>query len=263
MNSLLYAGWFTFGSFDFSKNGLWIAAGSSRGNARDQGSISIFDIATGKEVWAALGAHSDYMYNVDFGADDTTIASGAGDGVSFLWDLSTVPENVNPGKPTLDVAKLEEAFADPLKALVSDDAAIAFAIFQRLAKQPEEGLDKLNEGLNELANQEVSEEQVSKWLVALRSDNNELATKAKTKLHALGPAAKEFLDATLELESLTEDRRNMIAAFSFQIQHQYQRPLKLLAQLDSEAAKNCLNEIARNGNSKVLKRMAFDALRTR
>ena len=70
-----------FGSFGYSRNGLWISVGGYNGD------VAVYDTQTGDCVWK-FGKHTKGIYNVSFGALDKTLLSSGSDGVCYLWDLN-------------------------------------------------------------------------------------------------------------------------------------------------------------------------------
>ena len=94
---------FIFGAFDFSPDGLWIAAG------RSSGSVELYDSYTGDEM-LTIGEHDNYVYTVRFGADHRRLVSG-GRGVSYLWALDEIDDSENHDNE--DLWKVLRAGGDP------------------------------------------------------------------------------------------------------------------------------------------------------
>ena len=70
---------FTYGTIDFSPDGIWLAAG------KGSGAVEIYDSYIGDQM-LTVGKHENYVYRVQFGPDHTRLVSG-GRGVSYLWAL--------------------------------------------------------------------------------------------------------------------------------------------------------------------------------
>ena len=56
--------------------------------------VKIWDVATGEQK-AVLNGHTDYIIDVVFSPDGTTLASGSGDGTVLLWDYTTFLDTEN------------------------------------------------------------------------------------------------------------------------------------------------------------------------
>ncbi len=109
-----------YGSFQYSRNGLWLAVG------RMDGGCTVYDVHTGEVVWD-LAKHTSYIYNVDFGADDRTLLTGGEDGVCYLWDLNITVDGA------LEVKKLVDD-------LVDGAPQAAFVAHQALANHPQQAI---------------------------------------------------------------------------------------------------------------------------
>lgn len=110
-----------YGSFNYSRNGLWLGVGQMNGE------VNVYDVHTGDVVWD-LAKHAKSIYNVDFGADDRTLLTGGEDGVCYLWDL-----NAAANKKSYDFEKLA-------KDLVGESPRDAFNAYQCLAAEPDQAL---------------------------------------------------------------------------------------------------------------------------
>ena len=109
-----------FGSFGYSRNGLWISVGGYNGD------VAVYDTQTGDCVWK-FGKHTKGIYNVSFGALDKTLLSSGSDGVCYLWDLNANAADTGDLQVTKDVAN---NFA---RALITGEATEAFKAHQAFA----------------------------------------------------------------------------------------------------------------------------------
>ena len=68
-------------SVDFSNDGKYIASGNY------DGTISIWNAATGESIHGALGKHGEHVYSVAFSPNSRYIASGSSDRTVRIWDV--------------------------------------------------------------------------------------------------------------------------------------------------------------------------------
>lgn len=120
---------FVYGALAFSKDGLWLASGSTSGK------ISIWDPFTGEKA-LEVGKHESNAYTVCFGSDLRTLISGGDDGMGFQWDLRR-----GIGERPLEPDALWEV-------LRSGSATDAFGVVQALSAKPEVAVDLIARKLN-------------------------------------------------------------------------------------------------------------------
>jgi hypothetical protein len=117
----------TYGTMNYSPDGLWLAIGGAGG------SVSVWNPINGAQVWEARG-HKHYVYTVNFGRDSRTVFSGGEDGVCYLWDLK------RDNKPPKELSQL-------WGELSGEDSAIAFQAMLSLAERPDRAVALIGEQL--------------------------------------------------------------------------------------------------------------------
>ena len=101
-----------YGSFAFSHNGRWIGVGHSNGRA------AIYDLDSLEWVWGDNN-HSKAVYNVAFGADDSTLLTGGEDGVDYLMELATTITHVEVDARNCSSFIYELGSTDPQTAFIA------------------------------------------------------------------------------------------------------------------------------------------------
>jgi len=89
--------WDTISCLALSSDGKMIASGGVFSRQNSITPVSLWDLKTGQEKKTFMG-HTDWIHNVLFSPDGTTLASGSRDGTILLWDLTAVPNAVDAAK---------------------------------------------------------------------------------------------------------------------------------------------------------------------
>ena len=150
-----------FNSFAFSHNGRWIAVGHTRGRSM------IYDLDLLKWAWVDEN-HSKTVYNVAFGADDSTLLTGGGNGVVYLMDLNKTIDHVAPGPD------------DYLCDLGHSEPQIAFRAHQFLAKHPVASINALSTHFERLFYRWANEREPVGEDDGKAEDNKQASEKART-----------------------------------------------------------------------------------
>ena len=116
-------------SVAFSPDGTTLASGTGAATVNGEfveSTVKLWDVATGTNI-ATLEGHRGSVSSVAFSPDGTTLASGAFDGTSILWDASSditrVPDVRGPSAIKMNVTYGEEA---DLEVLNRDGIIIEF-----------------------------------------------------------------------------------------------------------------------------------------
>src|SRR5205807_1350037 len=67
----------------FSPRGGLVATGG------DDGTVHLYDIATGRQAGRTLAGHAGVVASLAFTRDGSLLASGSGDGTARLWSVAT------------------------------------------------------------------------------------------------------------------------------------------------------------------------------
>ena len=154
----------SYGSFAFSHNGRWIAVGHYLGKA------AIYDLDALEWAWKSKN-HSKTVYNVAFGADDSTLLTGAGDGVVYLMDLNK----------TIDHVEHEtDDFLNNICDLGHSEPQIAFRAHQFLAKHPVAAINSFEMEFETLFGYWANEQESVGEDGGEAEDNKQASKKART-----------------------------------------------------------------------------------
>lgn len=89
--------WDTISCLALSSDGQMLASGGVFSRQNSITPVSLWDVKTGQEKKTFMG-HTDWIHNVLFSPDGTTLVSASRDGTILLWDLTAVPNVVNAAK---------------------------------------------------------------------------------------------------------------------------------------------------------------------
>ena len=249
-------GWFTYGAINFSRNGLWIGVGAGRGNVRKKGSLTVFDVASGEEVWVAMEKHKDYVYTVEFGARDRSLLSGSAEGMCYVWDTQ-------PSVGGEDLAKLnlldEKQNKTEFMKLVGFNGPQAYSLQAKYRSNPMVACEIIKRNLMQTSAVDGSEAVIKKWIVALGSNQPSIIAKAKRNLNLLGPAVCDQLAAQLEKGASSDKKKVAVASLLHSIYYNYRRATILLAELESDQVDEALEELLANSQSKRMQDLLIEA----
>jgi WD40 repeat protein len=145
--------------FAISPNGLWLATGSP------EGMVSLWDVATGRQVWAQYG-HNGEVTRVAFAGPGRLVTSSR-DLTALLWDFTS---DKTPTKPIWE-------------ALSGSDGLEAFRAVCALGADPH-GPDLLRRKVGPATSARA--EDVKRWIADLRADKFAVRETATKSLRELG-----------------------------------------------------------------------------
>ncbi len=241
-----------FGSFQFSKNGLWIAVGAM------DGTVSIFDASSGELLWDRA-KHDSYVYNVEFGPEDRTLLTGADDGVDYLWDLNS------------EITDVPVNWTDLAQNVVGPDAMVAFAAFQFLAEHPDEALGPIRDVVEAEFSKIIpaDDTQIEPLLSALGSDSAASREAAAQQLTSLGISVIADIDRAVSdvgEDQQDSERTRLLKSIQVDIHKklwQLQRAFYLVAVLDNSDAEGTLDKWFEASPNVAIKKQVFLAKKYR
>jgi RNA polymerase sigma factor (sigma-70 family) len=176
--------------------------GRTVATARDDQTIQLWDLVTGKELLRRDGFFSQ-VECLAYSPDGRSLASGHRDGTILVWDVAVVrgPQE-NPGAGP-DQRRINEWWSD----LAGDDAGKAHLAVCRLAAAPEQSVNWLRDQLQ--PTREVSAEQLRSVIADLDSNAFSQREAASTQLASLADRARPALRAALKGDLSGEQRRRI------------------------------------------------------
>jgi WD domain, G-beta repeat len=164
--------------FALSPDGLWLAIGCP------DGMVSLWDVATGRQVWAKYG-HTGEVTRVSFAGPGRLVTSSR-DLTALLWDLTAVR---TPTKPLWE-------------ALSGDDSLDAYKAVCALGADPT-GPDLLRRKIE--AVKPARAEDLKRWIADLGADKFAVREAATKSLRELGrqvePDLRAARDQTMSVEA--------------------------------------------------------------
>jgi WD40 repeat protein len=177
----------------FSKDGRLLAQG------RLNDSVSVWDLATGKEVGQFKG-HSGIVDSISFAPDGKSIATGSRDTTGLVWELPKPPATADAKPPDVN---LESRW----KELAGDDATKAFEAIYALAGVPGPATAFMKDHLRPAAYADPS--RIEQLVANLDNEQFDIRKQAAAELEKIGDAASPFLRKALEGDPSPEARRRI------------------------------------------------------
>ncbi len=236
--------------FPATGNRMWPIAFSpdSRFIATCHGSeIMLYELATGEEA-ARLSGHETYLTCIVFHPDGRHLTSGAWDGTTLVWDLSTLADELFSSSQPLD-----EQLAESWLAISDPDARRGLAAAWALVRHEDDAVAMLSRHLEPETSPAIDEEELAAMLIELEDDDYATRERAMKKLSALGDAAVPHLETTLEQAPSLELRSRITRLIREQEESLFEididelvvlRAIQVLEQIATAPARQLLEELA-------------------
>jgi hypothetical protein len=168
-------------------------------HSRTDGSVSLWDVVTGKER-GQLKGHRGQVEALAFAPDGRTLTTGSRDTTSLVWDLASISPT-----PGATVARMNAAgrWAD----LLRDDAAQAYDAILALVGSPTQAVSFLKGQLRPATAPDA--EKIARMVSKLDSEVFTIRKKASADLEEIGEPAVPFLRKALEGDPSPEVRKRL------------------------------------------------------
>jgi WD40 repeat protein len=163
--------------------------------------VHVWDVASGKEL-AAFAGHRGAINSLALAPDGKTLASASADTTALLWDLTSVSRPAPAGKG-LTKAGCEACW----EALLSDDAAKAFAALCDLCAAPKDAVALIKERVKPAA--PLDSKRVAASIAALDSDVFQTRQQASAELFKMGEQVIPALDKALAAKPPLDTKRRL------------------------------------------------------
>src|SRR5439155_12853628 len=177
----------------FSPDGRLLAHG------RANHAVSVWDVATGKEV-AQLKGHQGPVETLMVAPDGNSLVTGSRDTTGLIWNMADLAKASRPQTAGVDAASR-------WKELVGDDAVKAFEAIHALAASPATAVTFLREHLHPAA--PANAEQIERLVADLDSEQFAVRKKASANLEKIGDSAAPLLRKALEGDVTLEVRKRI------------------------------------------------------
>jgi RNA polymerase sigma factor (sigma-70 family) len=181
--------------------------GSTVATARDDQTIQLWDLATGKELLRRAGFLSQVGHLV-FSPDGRSLASGHGDGTILVWDVAVMRRQQESPKARPDQKRLTQWWSD----LAGDDAGKAYRAIDRLVAAPGQTVNWLGDQLQPI--REVPADQLRSLIADLDSSRFARRQAASRQLASLADRARPALRAALKADLSAEQRQHIRRALA-------------------------------------------------
>jgi WD40 repeat protein len=222
-----------------------------------RGTITLWNVATGKELAELRGHQADVM-TLAFSPDGKTLASGSRDTTALIWDVSRFTAKAKPQAAAVDApARWQD--------LMSDDAVKAFDAICALAAAPDKAVPYLNEHARPAIAADAAA--INRLIADLDSDQFDMRKKANEELAKLGEAAVPFVRKALEANPSPEARKRLQALLAKEPWRvptgetlSSLRAIEVLEMIGTVEAKSVLKNLARGKAEALVTRAALAAL---
>jgi WD40 repeat protein len=243
---------------DLAANNRWLAVAKG---LRDDGSASILDIYTGRELHTFKG-HLGSVNQIAFSHNVRFLATAGDDTTTVVWDLAAMAHQPDPSVKPLTEDQLSKNWT----LLSGQDAAGALEALARLINDPARSVPFTKK---QLANaQPFADEMIEKLIANLDADEYNLREEASKNLAKLGwtaePAMKKAyaktssaeVKARLErlLTTLPKEKLDPTTVFAARV-------TELLERVGTPEAQELLTELAKGSPSAHLTQEAGDSVK--
>jgi WD domain, G-beta repeat/WD40-like Beta Propeller Repeat len=248
--------WFGLHALTLSPDGRTLA-----GKSYLDGTVWLWETATGKERRVFAGGHRGRGRALAFSPDGTLLASGAYDTTAVVWDVAG---RLEPRKGPLTAQQLEAHWAE----LAADDAARTDQAMRALAAVPEQAVALFRERLHPAAPADM--QRLARLIAELDSDRFAVRDQAAAELAKLAELAEPALREALAAKPTAEAKRRIELLLEKAGQTvlsptgerlQAERALEVLEHLGTPAARTLLEKLARGVAEAGLTQQAKAALK--
>jgi len=226
--------------------------------------IVLYEMSTGEEA-ARLAGHETYLTCIVFHPDGQHLASGAWDGTTLVWDLSTLADDLLSHTEPLDerLAQLWHALEDP-------DARRGQAAVWALVRPDADAVALLSQHLEPEISPAIDEQELATMLRELEDDNYATRERAMKKFSALGAAAVPHLEAVLREAPSLELRSRITRLIREQEESLFKidvnelvilRAIQVLEQIATKPARQLLEELTTGDAGRLATTASQEALR--
>jgi Tol biopolymer transport system component len=241
----------------FSPNGRWIV--STGGNH----TIRVWEVPTRQEC-RQFRSPDNRPSTLAYAPDGRTLAQGSEDISVLLWDVTGMLEKGRLRPTSLSPKELQSLWAD----LERPDAAAAQRAIWKFAAGPKESIPFLQKHLRPVA--PVDARLIARLVADLDSDQFEMRKQATAQLEKMGDLAVPVLRKVLQPKSSLETRRRierLLEKVAVERENpslswlRIMRALEALEHMDSPAARQTLEELAKGAPGAELTEQAKASLR--
>ncbi len=209
--------------------------------------VVLYELATGEEVTRFAG-HETYLTCIVFHPDGRHLASGAWDGSTLVWDLSTLADDLYS-----QTSSPEELFDEHWQMLSDFDSKLGQTAVWALVRQGEDAVAMFQQRLQPQTLPVIDEEELATLLSELEDDHYDIRERAMDKLAELGDAAMPHFKTVLQETPSLELRSRVTRLMREQEESLYEidadelvilRAIQALEQIGTEPARQLLEHLA-------------------
>lgn len=209
--------------------------------------VVLYELATGEEVTRFAG-HETYLTCIVFHPDGRHLASGAWDGSTLVWDLSTLADELYS-----QASSPEERLNEHWELLSEFDSNRGQSAVWALVRQGDDAVAMFQQRLQPQTIPVIDEEELATLLSELEDDHYATREQAMDKLAELGEAVVPHFEAVLQETPSLELRSRVTRLMREQEESLYEidadelvilRATQALEQIGTEPARQLLEHLA-------------------